>query len=33
MIQPEDLAEAAFFAATANPGIAIHEITVAPVRR
>lgn len=33
MIQPDDLAEAAFFAASASPGIAIHEITVAPVRR
>ena len=33
MIQPEDLAEAALFVARMNPGVSVHEITVAPVRR
>lgn len=33
MIQPEDLADAALFIARMNPNVAIHEITVAPVRR
>lgn len=33
MIQPEDLAEAALFVARTNPNVAVHEITVAPVRR
>lgn len=33
MIQPEDLADAAVFAARMNPNVAVHEITVAPVRR
>jgi NADP-dependent 3-hydroxy acid dehydrogenase YdfG len=33
MIQPEDLAEAAVFAVRMNPNVAVHEITVAPVRR
>lgn len=33
MIQPEDLAEAAVFVAGMQPGIAVHEITVAPIRR
>jgi NADP-dependent 3-hydroxy acid dehydrogenase YdfG len=33
MIQPEDMAEAALFAARMNPGVAVHEIVLAPVRR
>ncbi len=33
MIQPEDMAEAALYVARANPNIAIHEITLAPVQR
>ena len=33
MIQPEDMAEAALFVARMNPGVAVHEITLAPVRR
>lgn len=33
MIQPEDLAEAAVFVAAMQPGVAVHEIAVAPVRR
>lgn len=33
MIQPDDMAEAALYVARANPNIAIHEITLAPVQR
>ncbi|MEM6438872.1 MAG: SDR family NAD(P)-dependent oxidoreductase [Pseudomonadota bacterium] len=33
MIQPEDLAEAALFAARMSPNVSVHEITIAPVRR
>lgn len=33
MIQPEDMAEAALFAAEMNPAVAVHEIVLAPVRR
>lgn len=33
MIQPEDMAEAALFVARMNPGVAVHEIVLAPVRR
>lgn len=33
LIQPEDPAEAALFAARMNPNVAVHEILVAPVRR
>lgn len=32
MIQPEDVAEAALFVARMNPGVAIHEIAMAPAR-
>lgn len=32
MIQPEDVAETALFVAGMNPAVAIHEITMAPVR-
>lgn len=31
-IRPEDVAEAALLAARMNPGVAVHEITLAPVR-
>ena len=33
MIQPEDMAQAALFVARMNPGVAVHEIVLAPVRR
>lgn len=33
MIQPEDMAETALYVARMNPGVAIHEIVLAPVRR
>ncbi|MEM6762284.1 MAG: SDR family NAD(P)-dependent oxidoreductase [Pseudomonadota bacterium] len=33
IIQPEDMAEAALLVARMNPNVAIHEITLAPVRR
>lgn len=33
MIQPDDMADAALFVARMNPGVAVHEITLAPVRR
>lgn len=33
MIQPEDMAELAFSVSRMNPNVAIHEITLAPVRR
>ncbi|WP_420393141.1 SDR family oxidoreductase [Acuticoccus sp.] len=33
IIQPEDLADAALFVATMNPKVAVHELTIAPVRR
>lgn len=33
MIQPEDMAAAALFVARMNPGVAVHEITLAPVRK
>ncbi|WP_299362766.1 SDR family NAD(P)-dependent oxidoreductase [uncultured Paracoccus sp.] len=33
MIQPEDMAEAALFVARMNPGVAVHEITLAPIHR
>lgn len=32
MIQPEDMAETALYVARMNPGVAIHEIVLAPVR-
>lgn len=33
MIQPEDMAATALYVAGMNPGVAIHEIALAPVRR
>lgn len=33
IIQPEDLAETALYVARMNPNVAVHEITIAPVRR
>lgn len=33
IIQPDDMAEAALFAAQMNPNVAVHEITLSPVRR
>ena len=33
MIQPEDMARTALYVAEMNPGVAIHEIVLAPVRR
>jgi NADP-dependent 3-hydroxy acid dehydrogenase YdfG len=33
IIQPEDMARAALFVARMNPNVAVHEITLAPVRR
>ncbi len=33
MIQPDDMAAAALFLARMNPSVAVHEITLAPVRR
>jgi len=33
MIQPRDMAEAALFVARMNPGVAVHEIVLSPVRR
>ena len=33
MIQPEDMARTALYVADMNPGVAIHEIVLAPVRR
>ena len=33
MIQPEDMAKTALYVADMNPGVAIHEIVLAPVRR
>jgi NADP-dependent 3-hydroxy acid dehydrogenase YdfG len=33
MIQPEDMAAAALFVARMNPAVAVHEITLAPVRK
>ena len=32
MIQPEDMAATALYVAAMNPGVAVHEITLAPVR-
>jgi len=32
MIQPDDMAATALYVAAMNPGVAIHEITLAPVR-
>ncbi|MDX6750376.1 SDR family NAD(P)-dependent oxidoreductase [Geminicoccaceae bacterium 1502E] len=33
IIQPEDLADTALYVARMNPNVAVHEITIAPVRR
>lgn len=33
MIQPEDMAETALYVARMNPGVTVHEIVLAPVRR
>lgn len=33
IIQPSDLADAALFVARMNPNVAVHEFTIAPVRR
>lgn len=32
MIQPQDMAETALYVARVNPRVAVHEITLAPVR-
>ena len=33
MIQPEDMAKTALFVADMQPGVALHEIVLAPVRK
>ena len=33
MIQPEDMAKTALFGADMQPGVALHEIVLAPVRK